>query len=298
MLRGKAVLLTLCFALPVIAAGVYFSTASVHQRKDPLQVVESYLKATHARDYRAAYRYLSSADQAVMDEKSYLSQRVSFTGFALQWARSLAETMEVWLIERSEHSDHVHYRIGYRLPTADQLVPQPFGWDPQQLNTLSPAQQERLLEALRKLKTGGTAVMTEGQEFFDLVSQKGDWKIFFDWASATRVELKAYSTPPGELEAQFVTRELLVKKDEPFQVDFKIKNRGNRDVMARVIHHVEPEEMIGYVDMIVCGALVPFVLRAGDEREISSAYLLRDDARRSTPLAITYEFKLEPFSSR
>ncbi len=297
MLSSKAAILGLCLALLVIPAAVYFGASDVQRPEDPMEVVRSYLKAIYARDYREAYRHISSADKAVQDETSYLSQHVSLSGFALELARNLAEMMEIWPVERIEHFGRVHYRIGYRLP-AEQLVPQPFDWEPHKLNELPTTEQKRLLGRLRAPETDGKTVMIEGQEFFNLVLERRSWKIFFDWSSATPVELKTYANLSDAVEARFVASSLLVQRDEPFQVDLRIRNRGNDAVLARVVHHFEPPEMVDYVDMIMCGALVPFALRPGEEREISSGYLLRDGHRRGARLAITYEFQVEPLFSR
>jgi hypothetical protein len=290
LLLGFCIILLIPFAL-------YFRAAGRSVEEKPLEVVKAYLKASYARDYREAYQYVASADRRVRDENSFIQAQGSFSGFTLELAKKLADDMELWVIEKQTSSTRVRYKVGYRVPTGDELSSLTFAWDPGKLNSLSPAGQEQLLKTLERMTREGKMIMTEGQETFDLVLDRGSWKIFFDWASAIRVILKADSTPNNELEARFVQSELIIKENEPFQIAFKVKNRGKREVLARIVHHLEPEEMIDYVDMIACGALAPLVLRPGDEREISSAYLLRDGVRPNTPLAITYEFKLESLSS-
>jgi cytochrome c oxidase assembly protein Cox11 len=288
LLAGAAV-----FSL-LIAAVLYFQPAGAKPPQvEPVDVVKAYLKASYARDYQNAYRYISSQDQVVWNEKSYASQSESFTGFALELARNLAESMEVWVIEKRLSSERAHYKIGYRVPTADELSALLFDWDPDKLNALSRPRQEQLLETLGKIKKDGKMIMIEGQETFDLVSDKSGWKVFFDWASGIKVTLKADSAPSSELEARFVQSELIVKKDEPFQIDLKIKNRGRRPVLARIVHHIEPRDMENHLDMIACGALRPLALQPGEVQQISSAYLIKDGIRAGKRIDITYEFKLE-----
>jgi hypothetical protein len=262
---------------------------------EPIDVVKAYLKASYARDYQNAYRYVSSQDQRVWNEKSYASQSESFTGFALELAQTVAESMEVWVIEKQLSSDRAHYKIGYRVPTADELSSLLFDWDPDKLNALSRPRQEQLLETLGKMKKHGKMITIEGKEAFDLVSDKGSWKLFLDWASGIKVTLKADSAPSAELEARFVQNELIVKKDEPFQIDLKIKNRSTRPIVARIVHHVDPRDMEDHIDMIACGALRPLALQPGEVQEISSAYLIKDGLATGSKVGITYEFKQEPF---
>ena len=290
LLAGAAV-----FSL-LIAAVLYFQPAGAKPPPvEPIDVAKAYLKASYARDYQNAYQYISSQDQLVWNEKSYASQSESFTGFALELAQTLAASMEVWIIEAQLGPDRAHYKIGYRVPTADELSSLLFDWDPGKLNALSRPRQEQLLETLGKMKKDGKMIMIEGQETFDLVSDKGDWRVFFDWASGIKVTLKADSALSTEVEARFVQNELIVKKDEPFQIDLKIKNRSKQPIVARIVHHIEPRGMEDHIDMIACGALRPLALQPGDVQEISSAYLIKDGLATRTKVGITYEFKLEPF---
>src|SRR5713226_3331147 len=146
------------FTSALIVAVVLSTTAlnhSVERRppaEDPFQVVEAYLKASYARDYSKAYRYISSQDQRVWDGQSYALQNGSFTGFALELAQKLADNMEIWIIDRQIGSDRVHYEVGYQAPTADELSSSLVDWDQDKLNALSRLQQEQLFEALEKMK--------------------------------------------------------------------------------------------------------------------------------------------------
>jgi len=277
------------------AAVLYFQPAGAPKppQVEPIDVVKAYLKANYARDYQNAYRYISSQDQLVWNEKSYASQSEGFTGFALELAQTLAASMEIWVIEKQLSSDRTHYKIGYRVPTADELSALLFDWDPDKLNALSRPRQEQLLETLGKMKKDGKMIMIEGQETIDLVADKGGWKVFLDWASGIRITLKADSAPSTEVEARFVPNELIVKKDEPFQIDLKIKNRSKRPIVARIVHHIEPRDMESHIDMIACGALGSLALQPGDVQQISSAYLMRDGIQAGEKINITYEFKLE-----
>ena len=276
------------------AAVLYFQPAGAKPPQvEPIDVVKAYLKANYARDYQNAYRYISSQDQLVWNEKSYASQSEGFTGFALELAQTLAASMEVWVIEKQLSSNRAHYKIGYRVPTADELSALLLDWEPAKLNALSRPRQEQLLETLEKMKKDDKMIMIEGQESIDLVADKGGWKVFLDWASGIRITLKADSAPSTEVEARFVQNELMVKKDEPFQIDLKIKNRSKRPIVARIVHHVEPRDVESHIDMIACGALGSLALQPGDVQQISSAYLIRDGIQAGEKIDITYEFKLE-----
>jgi hypothetical protein len=282
------------FALLIVIV-LYFHLARAKQaREEPLEAIKAYLKASYARDSAAAYRYISSRDQRVWDESSYASQYGNFTGFALELARKIANRMEIWVMERQADAERVSYKIGYSVPAADELSALLLDWNPDKLNALSRPQQQQLLEALEKTIQDGNMITIKGQETLDLIVDQGGWKIFQDWESGTKVGFKVALPPSAGIEAHLLNSEFLVKREEAFQIVLKIKNRNKQAVVARIVHHVEPADMADSIDMIACGALRPLALEPENVQEISSAYVIKDESRAGTKIAITYEFQLEP----
>jgi hypothetical protein len=190
------------------------------------------------------------------------------------------------------------YTVGYRVLTADELSSLLFDWDPDKLNALSPPLREQLLANLEKLKKDEKMITIKGQETFDLIADRGRWKIFYDWASGTKVKFNISLPPSAAIDARLLSNQLVVKKAEPFQISLKIKNRGQQAVLARIVHHVEPQNMENNIDMIACGALQPLELQPGEIQEISSAYVVTDGIRAGAKIAITYEFQVEPLPSK
>jgi len=283
----------------LIAVVVYFHSAGAKpSREESLEVVRAYLKASYARDSAAAYRHISSRDQQVWDESSYASQYGNFTGFALDIARKLADSMEIWVMERQADAERVYYKIGYSVPAADELSGLLFDWDPDKLNALSRSQQQQLLETLERMIQNGKMITIKGQESLNLIADRGGWKIFQDWASGTKVAFKIALPSSAGIDVQVLNSEFLVKREEAFQIVLRLKNRNQRAVLARIVHGVEPPDMADSIDMIACGALQPLALEPGSVQEISSAYMIKDETRAGTKVAITYDIQLEPLLSQ
>jgi hypothetical protein len=282
----------------LIAVVLYFHAAGAKpSRQESLEVVEAYLRASYARDWTAAYRYISSRDQQVWDESSYASQYGNSTGFALDLARKLADSMEIWVMERHAEAERISYKVGYSVAAADELSGLLFDWDPDKLNALSRSQQQQLLETLERMIQNGKMITIKGQESFNLIADQGDWKIFQDWESGTKVGFKIIVPPSSGIEAQLLNNEFLVKRQEAFQIVLKIKNRNKQPVLARIVHGVEPTDMADSIDMIACGALQPLMLEPGSVQEISSAYMIKDETRAGGKVAIIYDIQLEPLLS-
>lgn len=100
--------------------------------------VRSYSKATYGREFKAAYRYISPADQKVHAEESYSESQGSYQGFTLEVAKVLANFMDIGSIQRAALDDHLWLRIGYRVPAPAKLGALLFNWNQDKLNALPP----------------------------------------------------------------------------------------------------------------------------------------------------------------
>lgn len=283
---------SICALFVAVALIASFALADSRPRAAPLEVIKAYLQAIHARDARAAYRFISAIDRSVRDENTYLGSQENFGGFVLDFAKRVAADMNIWVIEQKLGGEKAVLEVGYRLPTGDEISPRLHGWNPEKLNTLSPAAQAALIEAWETARKDRRPITVEGRETFDLVREKDGWKIFLDWRSRHRVVFKAFRTQPAQLAVEFLRNNFLVKNEEPFQIDFKVTNRGNRNMVVKLDHIFEPRRLEANIDMIACGSLLPLRLRPGETQAISSVYLLRGQIPPVAPLAIVYDFRL------
>jgi hypothetical protein len=260
-------------------------------RAEPIEIVKIYLRAAHARDSATTYRHISSIDKRVRNEKTYIRSQDNFSAFALDLAKRLAGDMDVWVIEQKLGSTKARLEVGYRVPTGDEISSQLFDWNSDKLNSLSPPERTALIATWEKVKKSGKLITVEGREIFDLVLENDGWKIFLDWRSRHRVAFKT-SRPLKELEVKFLRNDLLVKPNEPFQVDIKVTNRTDRGIVAKLNHLFEPRRMEKNIDMIACGSLLPLRLGPQETQDISSSYLVRGKLLSRDQLAIVYNFDL------
>ena len=150
-------------ALATLFATAHAQRAANSLRPVPVDVVKAYLRATQARDWRTAYRYISSVvDGGVRDEQTFLRSQERFDGFALDLARDWRRDMKVWIIEKKLGPTKAHLEVGYRLPTGDEISPQLFDWNPDKLNALSASEQRRLFEAIDGLRNRPQRITIEG----------------------------------------------------------------------------------------------------------------------------------------
>ena len=259
-----------------------------------LAVAKAYLQAVQARDFDAAYEFISSADRKILDKRSYLRGQRPLNGFALELAHWFAKEMQFRVIEEL-HKDHrVRLQIAYVIPSGDEITAQVLDWNAERLNALGQKNQSHIIHRLESLKKSGKMITIEGRETIELVREEQTWKVYENWRSRQRVMFRAWTSDETSYAVRFARNEILAKKDEPFQVDFTVTNRAPHPLWVHVQHSFRPAVFEKAIDMIACGSLVPFRLEPGDIRSIASVYLFRPDMAANAPITIAYRFTSGP----
>jgi hypothetical protein len=289
-------LLLLAGALLALLSPMYLLK---HERRaaapEPVIVLARYLKASYARDYKQAYRFISTKDQELKPETVYVSERGAFTGFTLIAARKLAETIAVKPAEITPAGDRTKIKVALRLPDAESLSPLLMDWDEEKLNALPAAEQRKILASIDGLSRSGQMKMIEGQEEFALVKEDDAWRLALDWDAALRVSLAAVVPSNGAIQAEPVSKDTLVSSSEPFRVTYRVSNRSDKALRTRIVHKVEPQVLAQHLDIIECALLLPTLVDAGEQAEYSTTYLMRGDLpENARNFKITYEFKIDP----
>ena len=261
--------------------------------QEPAQIIEAYVRATYARDFAEAYRFISADDRRLRDLNRYVQQRGTYSGFILQAARKLSEAIEVKPSEQKAIGDRVHLLVKYRVPDANKIAPTLLNWDPYRLNSLSPADREQLLTVLEKQRQDRSLEMIEGEARFQLVKEGSDWRIFLNWASGVKIALRLDLSKTADLEVSISQPEVIVQPGEIFDIGLKVKNKTRHAITALIGHVIEPQTSANYLDFVQCGFLLPVTIPPDKEQEYFGTYMLRgslpEDVRQ---LNLTYDFRI------
>jgi hypothetical protein len=257
--------------------------------RDPAQVVQGYLRATYARDYVGAYRYISAADQRVKDLNRYAQQRGAFMGFALEASRKFASFIEIKPVQKQLAPDLIQSVVRISVPESAQL----FNLDPRRLNAMSVDERKQLIESWEKKKRDGSLEMIEIEEKLDLVKEGDEWRIFLNWSAGVKIPFRLALANAANLEASLSKSEVVVQPGDLFEIFLKVKNRSGQPIVARIGHLVEPREVTNFLDFVECGFLLPITVQPGKEQEYSARYLLRGGLPEDIhQLNLTYDFRL------
>jgi len=260
--------------------------------QDPARVLQAYVRATYARDFVAAYRFISTEDRKVRDLNRYVQQRGSYGGFILEAARKLSEYVEIQTLKTQGSPNRVHMSIKYLVPDPQKLAPLLFNWDPYRLNALPPAEQKRLIDSLDQRGREGSFAMSQGEETFELVKESNDWRIFLNWAAGVKIPLRLDLSKSTDLDVALSKNEFVLQPGEVFEIVLKIKNHAKQPVTARIGHLVEPSSIADFLDFVQCGFLLPVTVQPEKEQEFSGTYMLRGSLPEGIrQLNLTYDFR-------
>jgi hypothetical protein len=261
---------------------------------EPVHVLMKYLKATYARDYRQAYRLISSQDRQLKQEDVYVKERGAFSGFTLEAARKLAEFIDARPVKTDFKDNRALVKLAFKLPDANSLSELLLDWDEDRLNALSASEQKRILASLDQLKAKNRLAMISGEEEFTMAKENAGWRVYLDWAGGVRVNFAAAVPPQGQLDARPTVKETIARAGDLFNISYRVKNLTSKEISARIVHRVEPKSIAEHLDLVECALLLPVTILPGEEREYTSTYLLQGDLPDDAKvLHVTYEFKVQ-----
>lgn len=272
--------------------------AKADERQEVSTVVENYVKAVYARDFRAAYEQISGADRRLKDVHSYSRERGEFRDFTLEAARAVAQSVEVNLTEQRIEQDRAVVKVKANVPDAPTLNPLMLDWESERLERLSASERKTLLDTIHHQQREKKIAMVTGEETFNLVKEAGGWKVFLDWAAGIKLTFQSAIPPSAPVAIKIAQSEVASRPGQVFRVSMKITNTGKQIISTRIGHLIEPPELRDYLDLVDCGFILPLRLQPGKEEEFVTTYLLRgtlpDQVRQ---LSVTYAVSVSPLES-
>lgn len=292
---GKNILLAgfaaLLLALPPLYALARLGNDAA---SEPTWVLRRYLGFLYARDFRQAYRFISSEDQRLKRQDVYVRERGPFSGFTQDVARELAELIEIRTVAEQSDGTLNRIRVALKLPDAGGIGPLLHNWDETRLNALSMPERKKILAKIDDLAQDNKLPMIDGEEEFVLVKEGAHWKVFLNWAAGVQVNFATNLPGNGAIAAEPVTKGTVARSGDVFIVGFKVKNLADREIRTRIAHRIEPKELAGYLDLVECALLLPVRIRPGEEQIYNSTYVVRGDLPDGIKaLNVTYDFKIE-----
>jgi hypothetical protein len=281
-------------AVAILALPIVLWIATTRNQSEPVEVLRNYLTVLYARDFRQAYKFISTADRRLKTRNDYVRERGPFDGFAQEVARKLSGFIEIRSVSQQLDGTKNRVRLALKLPDANALSDLLLDWEEDRLNSLTRPEQKKILSRLDVLARADRLPTIDGEEEFVLVREGSQWKVFLDWAAGVQVKFDTSLPASSALAAIPTVKETIVRSGDLFIIGFRVKNNGTGEIVTRIAHHVEPKELAEYLDLVECALLLPVRLQPGEEQTYNSTYVVRDDLPDDAKtLDVTYEFKIE-----
>ncbi len=277
--------------LSALAAAWYFWGRASSQ---PQYTLTQYLTAVYARDYNTAYQWISAEDREVKSREQYLRENPSFSGLALRLVRVLANRMEINDVRSTDHGDKTTLRFNLKLPDAsDPSLQEIFlDFDLDRINRLSAEESRAIEQQLKTLAKINKLPMLEGEEQWELVKEADGWRVFLNWAGATRVlfEAKVMEGLPWRFEP--VPDEVWAKPGETLHAVYRVKNLSDKPITAKARHINEPKELASkYLEIVQCFCFIQQTLAPGEEKEFPLVFRVNWNVPEELKeFRVSYEF--------
>lgn len=299
MKRSLYVIIALILFIALAAAQYHWGpgAAPYHEYQalsQPQYTLKQYLTAVYSRDYNTAYQWVSTEDRRVKSQTVFLRENPSFSGSVLHLVQGLADKMELSDVRSEVHGSRAKLSFKVSLPDANAPSLQKLflEFDPDRLNALSEKERQGIDQQVNSMANQGSLPMIQGEESWELVKESEGWRIFLNWAGATRIlfEAKVKEDLPWRFEP--LQESILAKPGETLQAIYRVRNLSNQTITAKARHLDEPRELAAkYLEIVQCFCFIQQTLAPGEEKELPIIFRVHWDVPPDVrEFRVTYEF--------
>lgn len=270
------------------------SGASAVAPAPPTEALKAYLKAVYARDYPAAYDWISEGDREVKTREEYVRESGAFSGAALELARALASLIRFENLQTRIEGDRatVTFKMTFPDANAPPIEKLLLEFDEHRLSALSPAERTSLVSQLLEMaRTGHLPVIVAENEKWELVREGRGWRVSLNWAGAVVVHFEAVTKaglPWDFAPAQPVVRAI---SGQTLHTYYRAKNLSDHEITAKARHILEPPEDTGYLQVISCFCFFQQTLKPGEEKTLPVVFRVNYEVPASLKaMRVRYEF--------
>ena len=309
-MRGTAVVTRVCTRvrglrgigllrpLWAVALGGFLLFTPLSTRADqaaaPEEVVKTYLRAVYAREYGAAYDWISLEDRKVKTAEEYLRENGAFSGAPLELARTLASLVRFENTKVATAGDRATVTGKVIYPNANDPAIQDLllEFDEERLTALSPAERAARVDQLRQMARSGRLPVIVGEhEQWELIREDGSWRVFLNWAGAVIVRFEGIIQAGLPWEFTPVQPVVRATPGETLRMFYRVKNLADRRITGKARHTMDPSEETGYLEIVTAFCFLQQTLNPGEAQELPVVFRVNSEIPESIrEIRIRYEF--------
>jgi len=260
----------------------------------PEEMVKTYLRAVYAREYGAAYDWISLEDRKVKTKEEYLRENGAFSGAPLELARTLASLVRFENTKVAITGDRATVTGKVIYPNAnDPAIQDMFlEFDEERLAALSPAERAARVDQLRQMARSGRLPVIVGEhEQWELIREDGSWRVFLNWAGALIVRFEGIIQAGLPWEFTPVQPVVRATPGETLQTFYRVKNLGDRRITGKARHIIDPPEEAGYLEIVTAFCFLQQTLNPAEGQELPVVFRVNPEVPESIrEIRVRYEF--------
>ncbi|MGH2536347.1 MAG: cytochrome c oxidase assembly protein [Candidatus Promineifilaceae bacterium] len=238
----------------------------------------AYARAVYARDYAAAWEFISSRDKAMKSRQTHLAENVSFAGRQQDLAYALAGWIQFTESKIQMDGDQAIVTTQIKTPNGNQPAVYAILREAREEDKRTAAERPALSDRLQRLYAVGRIEILEGEETFTLAREWMGWRIVMGWADAVVVKLTAEVSPDLPWEFYPLQAEVRALPGETLLATYRATNRADRPITGKAKHSLLPETAEAYFDIIQCFCFIQQTLAPGESVDLKLVFRIDEDA--------------------
>jgi hypothetical protein len=281
----------------VLAWGLLLATiqsSEAARATAPEEVIKRYLAAVYARDYRAAYAWISLEDRTVKTDEEYLRENGAFSGAPLELARTLASMIRFENMKTTATGDRATVTGKVTYPNANHPAIHDLflEFDEERLALLSTSERAARVDRIRHMARSGRLPVIVGEhEQWELIREDGSWRVHLNWAGAVLVHFDGVTKAGLPWEFTPLQPVVRAKPGEMLQMFYRVKNLADRRITGKARHILDPPDETGYLEIVTAFCLLQQTLNPGEGQELPVVFRINPDIPESIrEIRVHYEF--------
>jgi hypothetical protein len=232
----------------------------------------------YARDYAAAWGFISAADKRYKTREQYLAENRSFAGLERDLAYTLAGWIQVTQTSVQLDGDRATITLHVKAPNGNQPEVYEILQAAERESELTDAERQALFDHLHAMYAAGQIQILEGDQTFMLTREPvgfipwlgpKSWHVVMDWAGAILVKLTAEVSPDLPWDFYPLQSEVRALPGETLTATYRVTNRSDRAITGKAKHFVLPEEYEDYFTSIQCFCFIRQTLDPGESQDLT-----------------------------
>lgn len=250
------------------------------------EAVEAYARAVYARDYAAAWEFISTADKQYKTREQYLAESASFTGLEQDLAYTLAGWIQATQTSVQVDGNRATVTLHLKVPNGNQPEVYAILQAAEREEELTAAERQALFDRLQTLYAADQIEILEGDQTFILTREQAGflpwlspakWRVVMDWAGAIVVKLTAEVSPGLPWDFYPLQPEVRALPGESLTAIYRVTNRSDRTITGKAKHFVLPEDYRDYFTSIQCFCFIQQTLDPGETQDLTLIFRIDYD---------------------